>query len=589
MVEAELHPMFPRESEELRRLTLTCMANLMTSGDAGERVYFKDRLSRFLFVSAGWLEAVAPGRTEEDVFGKTDFDIFSEEHAAAAFEDEQYIMRTGEPIVGKLERETFVDRPAGWAATTKMPLRDESGQIIGTFGISRDVTAQIRAENALARLHDPVTGLANRAAVMDRLSQALVAMERHPGPLAVVFVNLDHFKQVNDSFGHDAGDQVLTEAGARLSFLSRHADTVARLGADEFVVLCEAAGDDDDVVRIGERILRRIAEPHVEDGHDLSVTCSVGIAVTHDPFIEPDQLVRDADEAMHEAKRAGRNRCRVYDAAQRSTARTSHLQADLVRAIETSELFLVYQPLFCLGTRSLIGVEALVRWRHPERGVVPPNDFIPFAEEHGMISRIGSFVLDEACRQLAQWTAREGWPGSFTMAVNVSGRELSGPELAGRVADVVRRHGIEPARLCLEITETALVGEWGDFQETFSALSRLGVHLALDDFGTGYSTLAHLQRLKVDVLKIDRSFVSQVGRNPRDREIVAAVTAMSHALGITVVAEGIETGCQLDTLAELHCDQGQGFLLARPLPPGCVADLVDLDSDTASAQAGTVS
>jgi len=250
------------------------------------------------------------------------------------------------------------------------------------------------------------------------------------------------------------------------------------------------------------------------------------------------------------------------------------LLAELSRAIEHRELFLLYQPLFALEDRTLMGVEALVRWRHPERGVVPPDDFIPFAEQHGLIARIDSFVLDEACRQLAEWTSLPDWPGDFTMAVNVSGGELSNPEFAHRVAEVIARRGMRPGQLCLEITETALVGEFGDVQDTLSALTNLGVRLALDDFGTGYSTLAHLQRLKVDILKIDRSFVAQISRSPRDREIVAAVTAMSHALGMRVVGEGIETSNQLDTLAELDCDQGQGFLFARPLLPEAVVALM---------------
>jgi EAL domain-containing protein (putative c-di-GMP-specific phosphodiesterase class I) len=227
-----------------------------------------------------------------------------------------------------------------------------------------------------------------------------------------------------------------------------------------------------------------------------------------------------------------------------------------------------------LEDRSLIGVEALVRWRHPERGVVLPEDFVPFAEQHGLIGQIDSFVLNEACRQIAEWTSREGWPGGFTMAVNVSGAELSDPEFAVHVADVIRHHGIDAALLCLEITETALMGEFGDVEETLSALPRLGVRLALDDFGTGYSTLSHLQHLKVDVLKIDRSFVAQISKSPRDREIVAAVMAMSHALGTTVVGEGIETNDQLEALAGLDCDQGQGFLFARPLLPEAVVALV---------------
>jgi EAL domain-containing protein (putative c-di-GMP-specific phosphodiesterase class I) len=221
-----------------------------------------------------------------------------------------------------------------------------------------------------------------------------------------------------------------------------------------------------------------------------------------------------------------------------------------------------------------MGVEALVRWRHPQRGVVLPDDFIPFAEQHALIGRIDSFVLDEACRQLAEWVAREGWPSEFTMAVNVSGAELSDLGFAGHVAEVTRRHGVPASQLCLEMTETALVGEWGNVQETLAALSRLGVRLALDDFGTGYSSLAHLQRMKVDILKIDRSFVAQIGRSSRDREIVAAVMAMSHTLGTTVIGEGIETSQQLDTLAGLDCDQGQGFLFARPLSPEALVALV---------------
>jgi diguanylate cyclase (GGDEF)-like protein/PAS domain S-box-containing protein len=574
MVTADLVPRHERENEALRDLRLTCMGNLMLSTE--ERIYFKDMHSRFLLVSTGWIAAIAPGRTLEEVIGKNDFDFFSNEHAAAAFADEQKIIRTGRPMLGKLERETFRNGTSPWVSTSKMPLRDGRGQIIGTFGISRDVTAQVKAEDALAYqvLHDPVTGLANRVALMDRLSQALVSLERQPGRLAVLFVDLDHFKEINDSFGHEAGDQVLAEVGRRLSRLSRNADTVARLGGDEFVVLCSSLRDDDDVDLIADRIVRGIRVPYTDEGRDLSITCSVGIVVTRDHISGPEQLIRDADGVMYEAKETGRNRYRVFDSAQHIGTLATQLQSDLSRAIENHDLFLLYQPLFALEDRSLIGVEALVRWRHPQRGVVPPDDFIPFAEQHGLIGGIDSFVLDKACEQLAEWLSRDGWPSDFTMAVNVSGAELSDPRFAGRVAEVTRRHGVPPARMCLEMTETAFVGEWGDVQETLSALSNLGVRLALDDFGTGYSSLAHLQRLKVDILKIDRSFVAQIGRSPRDREIVAAVTAMSHALGITVVGEGIETTQQLDTLTGLDCDQGQGFLFARPLSAAAVAALI---------------
>jgi diguanylate cyclase (GGDEF)-like protein/PAS domain S-box-containing protein len=569
------------------------MDNLLLATE--ERVYFNDRHSRFLFVSAGWIAAYAPGRSAADLAGKTDFDIFSAEHARAAFEDEQQIIRTGEPIVGKVEQETWADRADAWVSSTKMPLRDGDGQIIGTFGISRDVTAQIRAEQALARQaqRDPLTGLANRVTLMGRLAQAMFAMEQRPSRLAVLFVDLDNFKEINDSFGHDAGDLVLAEVGRRLAAIARRTDTVARLGGDEFVMLCTELAEHADVGLIGSRILRAVEVPYIHSVRDLSVTCSIGIAETGDVLTEPDRLIRDADVAMYEAKKAGRNRYQVYHPAHRaSRARpgTNGLRTELDRAIKTGELFLAYQPLFALSTRTLTGVEALVRWRHPGQGIVPPADFIPFAEEHGLVGRIGSFVLEEACRQLAGWTARDGWPADFTMAVNVSGRELSDPGLPGRVATVVGRHGVNPSQLCLEITETALIRHLGDVQETLSALSAIGVRIALDDFGTGYSTLAHLQRLNADTLKIDRSFVDQISRSGRDRKIVAAVIAMSHALGMNVVGEGIETGHQLATLLELDCDEGQGALFGRALSPDLVVSLAEtaapasggLDRDVAS-------
>ena len=573
MVNTQLHQRLSAESEVLRELKLACMANLLANTD--ERVYFKDLRSRFLFVSAGWLAAAAPGHSVEEMVGLTDFDVFSPDHAAEAMEDEQRIIRTGEPIVGKLERETFGDRSGDWVSTTKMPLRDENGRVIGTFGMSRNITAQIEAEKALAyqALHDPVTGLANRPAFMDRLAQALLELERHPSALAVLFVDLDHFKEINDSYGHDAGDHVLAEVGRRLVLLARHSDTVARLGGDEFVVLCRDLGDDDDVARIAERVVCGLRAPFLEGGRDLSVTASVGIAVTVDPLAEPERLVRDADAAMYQAKKAGRDCYRADDSAQPHSPGTSNLRAELRAALIGAELFLVYQPLFALGQRSLLGVEALVRWRHPERGVLLPNDFIPFAEQHGFIAGIGNFVLDEACHQLAAWTSHPGWPETFTMAVNISARDVQGPGFTGRVAEAVRRHGISPARLCLEIPETALIGDVGHVQKTLAALSELGVRIALNDFGTGYS-LVRLRRSSVDILKIDSSFVAQISQNPRDREIVATVTAMSHALGITVVGGGIETSEQLETLTALQCDGGQGFLFARPMPPDAVVALV---------------
>jgi diguanylate cyclase (GGDEF)-like protein/PAS domain S-box-containing protein len=568
-------------------LELLCFRNLLAT--PGERLFFKDLQSRFLLVSESLAGEQSHGFGVEELIGKTDFDVFSDEHALAAYEDEQRIIQTGKPMVAKIERETFHDRDDAWVSTTKLPLRDRDGRIVGTFGVSRDVTAQVMAERALEHqaLHDAVTGLANRLALMDRLSQALVSLDRTHGRVALFFIDLDNFKSINDSLGHEAGDRVLVEVGRRLGRICRRSDTVARFGGDEFVLLC-ALRSDEDVRLIASRAVRAIGKRFSSDGDDLTVTASVGVIVTSDASSDPGTLLQQADIAMYEAKSAGRDGFRLYDSKLRVRAMANHdFDATLRKAIDKKELFLLYQPLFSLDDQSLRGAEALVRWKHPERGVVLPGDFIPLAEERGLIGSIDTFVFDEACRQLAEWVAEGSLPDDFTMAVNLSGRQLSDPALVGRVASSIRSHGVLPRQLCLEITETALIGELGEATTTLADLSKLGVRIALDDFGTGYSTLAHVQRLNVDILKIDRSFVEQIGGSDRDREIIGAITAMAHALGMSVVGEGIETTRQLGELTALGCDAGQGYLLARPLPAEQVAVLGRSSVDAArQASAG---
>jgi diguanylate cyclase (GGDEF)-like protein/PAS domain S-box-containing protein len=555
--------------------------NLMRT--PGERIFFKDMDSRFQLVSSEFLADQAHGASLDQVVGKSDFDFFTNDHACAAFEDEQRVIRTGEPVVGKIERETFSDRPDAWVSTTKTPLRDDEGKVIGTMGISRDVTAQVLAELALAHqaLHDPVTGLANRLALMDRLSQALLALGRAPGRLAVLFIDLDNFKEINDSFGHETGDRVLVEVGRRLSSISRRGDTVARFGGDEFVLLCSVLHDDDDVRLIASRALREIGAELADEGNDVTCRASIGVVVTSNPQADPSELLQQADIALYDAKAAGRACFRLFDAVLSAKTLANHeLDAALRRAIESKQFFLVYQPLFSLEDQTIRGAEALCRWSHPTRGVIAPAEFIPFAEERGLIGPIDTFVLEEACRQLAQWKASGVCTSEFTMAVNLSAKQLADPTLVDRVRLTLRHHGLLPRQLCLEVTETTLVSELGTAASTLSHLGELGVKLALDDFGTGYSTLSHLQHLNVDILKIDRSFVEQVGGSDRDRRIVGAITAMGHALGMSVIGEGIETKRQLGELARLGCDEGQGFLLARPLAPDQVAELVTRRSPT---------
>jgi diguanylate cyclase (GGDEF)-like protein/PAS domain S-box-containing protein len=568
-----LAPISPDKASVQAEIERVCMRNLLASSD--ERIFFKDRDSRFLTVSVGWLRAYRNGGPLEEVLGKTDFDIFSRPHAAEAYEDEQRIVLTGEPLVAKVQRETFHDRPDAWTSTTKLPLLSDRGEIIGTYGFTRDVTEQVEAREELSyqALHDSVTGLVNRVALMDRLSQALVSLEAPDRPV-LLFVDLDDFKSVNDTLGHDTGDRVLREVGRRLERISRRGDTVARLGGDEFVLLCQAAPEGEDLSLICDRAMRAICAPLQDGPHDLTVTASLGAVITSDPSAEPEELLQQADVAMNTAKRSGGNRFEIYTPELGGLSQSSRsLAAELRGGIDNGELFVLYQPVIDLQDGSMLGAEALVRWRHRARGVIPPVEFIPVAERRGLITAIGDFVLDEACRQVTAWASTDGCPPGFTVAVNLSGRELKDPELVNRITATLRRHSVAPERLVLEITENVLLGELGDAHRAIVALARTGVRIALDDFGTGYSTLAHLRQLRTDTLKIDRSFVSQLEGPSRDREIVAAVTGMAHALGMTVVAEGVETEAQREELIAIGCDAAQGYLFARPLAPDAVAGL----------------
>jgi diguanylate cyclase (GGDEF)-like protein/PAS domain S-box-containing protein len=562
--EGGLPPDSSLAGQDIERL---CIRNLIASSE--ERLFFKDLDSRFALVSTGFVRALGRGLSASELIGKSDFDLFTSPHATEAFADEQRVISTGEPLVGKIERETFADRPDAWVATTKLPLRDEEGTIVGTFGISRDVTAEVEAQHELARqaLQDPATGVANRIALTDRLSQALLALERQPGQVGLVFIDLDNFKAINDTLGHDVGDRVLAAVARRLERVARRGDTVARFGGDEFVLLLTELRTSDDLRAICDRLLRALRQP-MKIGDGIRLSGSLGAAVSGDPAVDPAELLQHADLAMYDAKRSGRDRFTLYDPAQHSVGAYGHsLASELARAIEQRELYVLYQPVFSLNDGALIAVEALVRWRHRQRGVLPPADFVPLAERQGFIGAIDEYVLDEACRQLAEWTGADAAWQRRTISVNISGRSLRAPGLADSVLAALERHRLKPWRLCLEVTESAVIEDLEDANTVIKSLSESGVRIALDDFGTGYSMLAHLQQLNAHVLKIDRSFVTHIERGSRDREIIAAVTAMAHALGMTVVAEGVENPAQLDHLRAINCDEGQGYLFAAPLSP----------------------
>jgi diguanylate cyclase (GGDEF)-like protein len=414
----------------------------------------------------------------------------------------------------------------------------------------------------LQTLTDPLTGLGNRQLLLERTTAALERRgDRH---VALLFLDLDRFKLVNDSLGHEAGDRLLVAIAERLRHCVRPADTVVRFGGDEFAVLCEDLQDPREVDGLVARLTAAVAEPVVVDGAELFPVGSIGVALANGHDDSAARLLREADAAMYRAKEAGGGAARFDEEMRRGALRRLALEAELQRALRDGELETYYQPVHRLDAgRALVAVEALVRWNHPDRGLLAPAEFIPVAEETGLIRRVGAVVLEQACAQLARWTAAGGPAATLELAVNVSPRQLSDPDIIDLVQRTLTAHGIAPARLCLEITESALVGPEVDAR--VRALKELGVRIAVDDFGTGWSSLANLGRLPVDVLKIDRSFVGQMDSDPQARRIVVAVLGLARSMGLATVAEGVERPAQSRALAELGCELAQGFGFCRPV------------------------
>jgi diguanylate cyclase (GGDEF)-like protein/PAS domain S-box-containing protein len=455
------------------------------------------------------------------------------------------------------------------------PIKDDAGAITGVSVIARDITQRQQLEEQLVRqaLHDPLTGLANRALFADRLEHALARGRRPGATVAILVIDLDGFKDINDSLGHDAGDDLLTIAGMRLQGHARPDDTVARLGGDEFGVLLEdiAAAE---AVRSAEALLEGLATPIVLRDRDLTPTASIGIAIAVGEDAET--LLRNADTAMYAAKSQGKGRYALFEPAMHATViERLDLAADLSRAVEKRQLHLCYEPQISLASGRICGLEALVRWRHPTRGEVSPGEFIPLAEETGMILPIGRWVLREACRQVKAWQERWPTPTPLTIAVNLSARQLQHPGVVDEVSAALAAAGLDPRSLVLEITETAIMEQLDAAIRILTELRRLGLRLALDDFGTGYSSLSYLQRLPVDILKIDRSFVGGVARSTEDSALARGILTLGQTLGLEVVAEGIETAEQLAALRELGCQLGQGYFFARPLGPAAVDALLE--------------
>ncbi len=417
-------------------------------------------------------------------------------------------------------------------------------------------------------MHDPLTGLPNRLLFTDRLGQAIARCQRTKSKVGVAFIDLDRFKNVNDSLGHDAGDELLVEVARKLLSVIRPGDTVARFGGDEFAILCEDLHADtarELTLEIAQRLLSNVVRPMVVRGAEMFVGASAGIALATSGDERPEDLLRDADVALNHAKEAGRGRVEVFDDTMRARAVTVHATENaLHRAIERGELRLFFQPVVNLSDARCVGAEALLRWQHPDRGLIGPSEFIPLAEETGLVVQMGWWVLEEAARNAARWQLEQKEP--FQVSINLSARQLVQPGLAERVAEVITQTGVEPGNLCFEITESVLMDDTETVIDVIARVRALGVQFAIDDFGTGYSSLGYLKRFPVDVVKIDRSFVSGLGADPGDAAIVSAVVGLAHALDLRVTAEGVESEEQLLALIEHGCDEAQGYFFSPPQP-----------------------
>jgi len=534
-----------------------------------DAIYFKDRQSRFTRINRYAADRFGIADPELAI-GRTDFDFFTDEHAAQAMRDEQEIMRTGQPLVNVEEKETLPDDQVRWVSTTKLPLRDRDGNIIGTFGISRDITERKKAEEQLQHraFYDPLTDLPNRALFLDRLQHMFNRARRALGSpvFAVLYLDLDRFKSINDSFGHQAGDELLVATARRLERCVRPGDTLARLGGDEFTVLLDDVRGEAYATAVAERIHKELAVPLQIRGHEVFTSVSVGIALSSAGYDSPDDMLRDADTAMYRAKAGGRSRHQVFASDMHLRAVSSlQLETDLRHALERDEIVAHFQPIMDLQSGALTGFEALARWHHPSMGMLMPEQFIPVAEESGQVGAIGEWMLTEACRQGRAWQQRDARWAKLGVSVNVSGRQLSQGSLPAVVERVLDQTGLDPASLTLEITESALMHNLSVGAVVVERIRAMSVGLHLDDFGTGYSSLAYLHNFPVHALKIDRSFVTRMDHAPQQGTIVKAIVSLAHNLGMEVVAEGIETPVQAEALRALRCQRGQGFLFSQPL------------------------
>ena len=557
------------EEKERAQVTLNSIGDGVISTDVWGAVTYLNAVAESM---TGWSRHEAGGRPIEEVFRVVDAITREvvENPMASAIRLNKTVGLTPNCVL--IRRDGFEAAIEDSAA----PIHDRRGQVSGGVMVFHDVSTAraLSARMSYLAQHDSLTDLPNRILLKDRLTQAIAIACRHRQKLAVLFLDVDRFKHINDSLGHAIGDRMLQSVAQRLLGCVRNSDTVSRQGGDEFVVLLSDVAQPRDAVVSVDKILQAMSVAHHIEQYDLSVTVSIGIAIYPDDGMDAEVLMKHADFAMYHAKDAGRNNYQFFkpDMNARAVERQS-LESGLRHALERQEFMLHYQPKMDLETGTMMGVEALIRWRHPQRGLVPPVQFIPIAEECGFIVPIGRWVLREACRQARAW--QDAGLAPLRIAVNISAVELRAKDFVSGVRAILDETGLDPKYLELELTETFLMQDSSSTAVVLVALKDMGVHLALDDFGTGYSSLSYLKRFPIDTLKIDHSFVRDVTTDADDASIVTAVISMGKSLHMRVVAEGVETRAQLEFLQEHNCPFGQGYYFSRPVIAGEFEEMME--------------
>jgi diguanylate cyclase (GGDEF)-like protein/PAS domain S-box-containing protein len=559
-------------------------ANDAPAGEPRERVSESDRFrSAFDFAAIGMALVSTEGRWLQvnrslcHILGYTEEELLLTDFLSVTHPDDlpTALSNIGQLLKGKTQASQMEKRyihKAGhvvWVHWSVSTVRDQYSKSVHLIFQIQDITDRKLAEEQLHHdaFHDALTGLPNRALFMDHLNLSVARSKRNPDSnFAVLYLDLDRFKIINDSLGHTIGDQLLVGIADRLKKNLRPGDTVARLGGDEFTVLVEDIADESEAAQVAERVQKELSLPFTLSGREVFTTVSMGIAPSSTGYERAEDILRDADTAMYRAKSLGKARYEIFDKAMHARAiNLLQMETDMRRAVEREEFFIHYQPIVSLGDFRLRGFEALVRWQHPERGFISPMDFIPVAEETGMIIQIGEYVLREACRQMQRW--QQGFPVNppLYVTVNLSSKQFSQTTLISKVGMILHETGVTPNSVKLEITESVVMENIDTATDMLRQLRALGVKLAIDDFGTGYSSLSYLHRFPIDTLKIDRSFVTRMSENDENTEIVRTIVVLAQNLGMDVVAEGVETNEQLVLLQKLGCENGQGYFFSKPV------------------------